>query len=192
MNLMIVTSILVIFSPEGDHTFGELKDAFCKTGRGRRKEVKLDINKRLLLQMRILKENTGKTWEDIEAFLSKFTSESTPNRMRSLIESTAHSFLRLKTEEEIAGFLDEPVDMDSLGDFCREAGITRKDLTEGAFEFTDHPVVNGLIIELEHFRSKQGLPFNFQRASLMDIQSGRCRCHTDKTKEDGGQDQENT
>lgn len=157
-----------------------------KTGRGRRKDLKPAVNN--LLQLYLLKQNTSKSWEDIVAFFHKCAGQQKDYKnVRSLIEGCKTKFLKL-SKDDVHEFLNQPVDFDNLGDFCQKFSLSRVQLIEGTVPFVNSSLPNGLVIELELFRHKQGLAFKHLHSwissmSGSSVSQNRLKKTIDKTME---------
>ena len=116
------------------------------------------MDNKLLLQIFLLKEETGKTWPYTEAFLHKILGrEVAKDRMRTLTEKAVRDLERL-TSEAISSFLDTVVDIDGLGELLTNAGFTKDSLLSSSFEVLDSTPSNGLLIELGKFQKKHQMP----------------------------------
>ena len=75
------------------------------------------VDNKLLLEVFILKQESGKSWVDSENFLKKVIGDNDipQGRLRTLTEKAVQD-VQKQTHESLAVFLSKMVDVDEIGD----------------------------------------------------------------------------
>ena len=116
------------------------------------------VDNKLLLEVFLLKQESGKSWVDSENFLKKVIGDNDipQGRLRTLTEKAVQD-VQKQTHESLAVFLSKMVDMDGIGDILTKAGLSRASLLASTFEVKDSAPSNALLIELGRFQKKNSL-----------------------------------
>ena len=86
---------------------------------------KLPATNKLLLQIFLLKEDSGKSWKETEGFLTKIVGEFQQNRLRYLTEKCVKEVKKLDADDAscLSSFLQKVVDVDNIGTYLTKAGF---------------------------------------------------------------------
>ena len=116
------------------------------------------VDNKLLLEVFMLKQESGKSWVDSENFLKKVIGDNDipQGRLRTLTEKAVQD-VQKQTHESLAVFLSKMVDLDGIGDILTKAGLSRASLLTSTFEVKDSAPSNALLIELGRFQKKNSL-----------------------------------
>ena len=118
---------------------------------------------KLVLQLVHLYKEIGKTWTDVTRLFSKiFPGEGSKRlaiRRRCVKEaSTWHA----DSESDIQTCLLRIVDnFEKAGEILDSIGVGRNDLMQCSLQVEDVTLTNWMLFELERFRVKAGLPWNY-------------------------------
>ena len=114
-----------------------------------------------MLQMCLLRDEAGKTWSDTEMFLQKLCGEVPPHRIKTVIESNVRAAEKITSgfdSEIVAFFQTKVVIQPEVGPFAADFVLNPASLKDCSFSVFCSRPTNGLILELERFRVKNGLP----------------------------------
>ncbi|KAK7103602.1 hypothetical protein V1264_018470 [Littorina saxatilis] len=161
-----------------DAHFQQMKSAFTATGRGRPPKLQLvPLTNKLLLQLDLLRLETGRDWSDLVSFLPKVFDVNLLQglEIKAEIEGTVKEATKLgnKTGLELEAFLDVDAGRCIMG---RNVGvhllkhrITRNHLLNpDLLEDLDRPseLVNGMVLDLISFHKKENLSLTSCRQTL--------------------------
>ena len=100
-------------------------------------------------------------WHDTELFLQMFCGPLPTHRLKAFIENSVKlsETVTLSELELSTFFLTEIKVEQELGKYAEDIGLTPASLRDSSFEVFCSQPCNGLILELEKFRSKEKMPF---------------------------------
>ena len=140
-----------------NESYEVLKSVILSSGKGRRPNIpaSLSTTKKLFLQVLKIKEDSGRSWEEISSSLSRIFPSYPREAFRPLIEKIykeASSCVADSFDE----FLEVLVDLNYVGPHIAEFNIGRRELNDimsiDSKITLEQKITNGVIIDLEQFR----------------------------------------
>ncbi|XP_064636439.1 uncharacterized protein LOC135493239 isoform X1 [Lineus longissimus] len=179
MELRTGHSLTLTTTPEGDTCafLEQISPALCDDhfevfkrnatakGRGRRVALPADVrcNNRLLLQLFLIREKEGQTWDELRDLFSKLCPSLPVSRLRWKVEHCVKLARDLATSGEPFGpFLDVTLSFNSLGTISDSYGIYESDILGDPEDLRSYgntvQLTNGFVMEIKTFAKKKKIP----------------------------------
>ena len=148
-----------------DDDYMAMQSVLLAEGRGRRKTLaKHPLTNRLLLQVYALREECGKTWDEMVAFIFTVARDitCTEKDLQTEVFSTLRKARKIKVQERplFLGIQLSEVLEKNVGRFLQQRGLARSRLLKPQSITANQrsgPVTNGMVTDCLHFRRVEGL-----------------------------------